>query len=69
MSKHDGSIEYGKENYREELKFDYKVRQKCERCNIESHILTRPFYQVEKHKIIPETSTWCCTACHKRRHG
>jgi len=65
MSKHDA---YGGiENYREELKFDYKVRQTCETCNIESHILTRYFYIVKEDKLIPKDSSWLCTSCFKRR--
>ena len=65
MSKHDA---YGGiENYREELKFDYKVRQTCETCNIESHILTRYFYIVKEDKLIPKDSSWLCTSCFKSR--
>ena len=65
MSKHDA---YGGiENYREELKFDYKVRQTCEACNIESHILTRYFYIVKEDKLTPKDSSWLCTSCFKRR--
>lgn len=67
MFKHNGSIEYGKENYREELKFDRKVKQKCERCNLEQLILTRPIYKVEGYQVVHKDAIWLCTPCHKIR--
>tara|TARA_R110002020_G_scaffold94243_1_gene226960 strand:- start:303 stop:512 length:210 start_codon:yes stop_codon:yes gene_type:complete len=67
MSKHDGNIEYTRENYREELKFDKKVKQTCERCDNYSLILTRPFYEVEGNKVLPRDASWFCSPCHKVR--
>lgn len=54
MSKHDGNIEYTRENYREELKFDKKVKQTCERCDNYSLILTRPFMKLRGIKFYLE---------------
>ena len=64
MSKH---AKYGIENYREELKFDYKVKQKCERCDLEFFALTRPQYNVKGDIIIPKDASWLCTSCHAVR--
>jgi len=57
----------GIENYREELVFDRTGKQKCENCNSYSGILTRHFYKVEGHQVIPDSSKWCCSNCHKKR--
>jgi len=58
---------YSKKDYREELKFDNTVKQTCKRCNNYSLILTRAFYEVNRHKIIPESSQWLCSSCHRAR--